>query len=670
LLVGLGLLALGGCLYPVREEVDHTVCNLADHVIDPGPPGVAGPSQLPPPSPTGQPAQDPGKEGAAGPSARVLLPVRAEEVQQPQPMPPGPKPKREPLRIPPELPGANAPEVTIPGIDAPEAEKERIVREQFPPLPELGQDPQPLAGPDGRPLTLSDLQHLALANNPNLREAAADIYSAEGAARQAGAYPNPTTGYETDTAGTGGLPGYQGWFFDQTIRTAGKLKLAQAAAFMDLENNKIALRRAQTDLETSVRNAYFAVLVAHENMRVTAALARVTDQAYGLMLARFRGGIAAYYEPTQLRVYAFQARGALVQARHSYRAAWTTLAATLGLPGMPPTELAGAVDMPVPGYDRDRALARVLTAHTDVLAARVGEQRARYNLRLQEVTPVPDVNLHLVVQKDFTTDTRSVVTTLQVGLPVPLWDQNQGAIKQAQGQLVRAVEEHHRVRDDLTSRLADAYQRYRSNLTLVEYYRGHILPDQVRFYRGVYLRYGEDPSVQFADVVNAQQTLGQAIATYVTTLTALFTAVSDMAGLLQTDDLFQVAPPHCLPPAPDLSALKELPCSHPCSPLQDPALKGAAAGWSAAELAVPASGDSSAGGPEFPLPSPRHEETSARPQPEATGPTLQLEAAGPEFAVPGPPPAPAGATPAQLPPVDDLPALPLPCPVPTAPPAR
>src|SRR5262249_17411349 len=153
--------------------------------------------------------------------------------------------------------------------------------------------------------------------------------------------------------------------------------------------------------------------------------------------------------------------------------------------------------------------------------ARNGEQRARYNLRLQEVTPVPDVNMHLAIQKDYTVPPNSVVTTLQVGLPVPVWDQNHGAIQQAQGQLVRAVEEHHRVRDDLTGPLADAYQRYRSNLTLLEYYRAHILPDQVRFYRGVYARLGEDKNVQFADVINAQQALALGIATYVTTLTAL-----------------------------------------------------------------------------------------------------------------------------------------------------
>jgi cobalt-zinc-cadmium efflux system outer membrane protein len=596
LLSVVGLLAVAGCLYPVRDDVDHTVCDIADHLIDPEP----LPTVLPAPtSPTQQATQVPVAGKSTNLAPPTLLPVSAQAPAQPVP-------GRPRLQIPPDLPGAEAPAFdNIPPVGP---QLDRFIEQAFPALPDLGPNPLPVQGPDSRPFALADLQRLAMSNSPVLRAAAADVRAAEGAARQAGAYPNPTVGYEADTAGTGGTAGYQGFFFDQTIRTGGKLKLSQAMAVMDLQNSRIALRHAQTDLETQVRNGYFAVLIAQENMRVSAALARVTDEAYHIHLLLFSKGVAAYYEPTQLRVYAFQARGALVQARNTYLAAWKQLAAALGLPGLPPTELAGGIDRVVPAFDWDAALGRVITANTDVLTARVTEQRARYNLRLQQVTPVPDVNLHLVLQKDFTTPPNTLVSTVQVGLPVPMWDQNQGAIAQAQGQLVRAVEESHRVRDDLTSRLADAFQRYRSNLTLLEYYRVHILPDQVRFYRGVYSRRREDQNVQFTDIVNAQQTLATAIANYITTLTALWTAVSDMAGLLQTDDLFAVGGQHCLASGPDLAEQLQLPCYHPCSPLPDPALKGAAAGWPARDPGQPAPSAE----PEFLLPAPHAAPTDDR----------------------------------------------------------
>jgi outer membrane protein, heavy metal efflux system len=692
LLCAVGLLALAGCFAPVQQEVDHTVCGLADHLMDPEPLPIGPPGQNP------QPPQSPdGGATGAGPSARVILPVAAQApAEAAQPTPPSPAPRRDRLKIPPELPGANAPQVTFPPAEPKyQAERERVINELFPPLPELGPDPQPAPGPSGHPLTLSELQHLALSNSPVIRQRAADVRAAEGAAKQAGAYPNPTLGYEADTAGTGGTAGYQGMFFDQTIKTGGKLKLNQAMAVMDVEAARVNLRRAQSDLATQVRAGYFAVLVAQENMRVTGALVRVTDEAYRIQLLQFRkGGIAAYYEPAQLRSYAFQARGAIVQARNVYVSAWKQLAAALGLPGLPPTELAGRIDMPAPAYDWDRAVARVLTSHTDVVNARVAEQRARYNLRLQQITPVPDVNLHLAIQKDYTTPPFSIVSTMQLGLPVPLWDQNKGAIAQAQAQLLSAVENHHAVRDDLYSRLAEAFQRYRSNLTLLEYYRNHILPDQVRFYRGVYARYGEDPGVSFADVVNAQQALGSGIATYITTLGAMWTAVTDVANLLQTDDLFAGSQGQCVGTLPDLGPLFQLPCVHPCSPLPDPALKGADRQWPALEPVPvgqppaerPRQGEPDApregAGQEFLLPLPARQEDPAKPTRfEPGGPTLEPDEMTPAFALPAPVPAPPatpspaptsagqsrgnGGTLGYLPPAEAIPALPVP--FPTAP---
>ena len=53
----------------------------------------------------------------------------------------------------------------------------------------------------------------------------------------------------------------------------------------------------------------------------------------------------ATYEPMQVRVLALQARTLTIQGHNRYLAAWKQLAAAVGLPGLPPSELAG--DSPV-----------------------------------------------------------------------------------------------------------------------------------------------------------------------------------------------------------------------------------------------------------------------------------------------------------------------------------
>ena len=175
---------------------------------------------------------------------------------------------------------------------------------------------------------------MAQEGNPAIRQAMHDIEAARGAAIQAGLYPNPVFGYEADNINQGLTAGQQGAFIQQTIKTAGKLKLAQAAASVDVLNAELALKRTQIDIASQVRSNYFAVLVAYETFKSAYALATFTDEAYSIWTEQVFAQQAAPYEPLQLRVLSFQARGYLLQARNR-DAAWKQLAASLGTPAVP-----------------------------------------------------------------------------------------------------------------------------------------------------------------------------------------------------------------------------------------------------------------------------------------------------------------------------------------------
>src|SRR5207249_3184889 len=236
-------------------------------------------------------------------------------------------------------------------------------RELFQALPPLGDELQPTPGPNGMPLTLSDLEQIALARNPRIGQARAEVEAARGAAIQAGLYPNPVVGFQGDQIGSAGTKGQLGGYIEQLIKTAGKLRLARLVELMNYANAQLALRRAEIDLIGQVRSGYFSVLVARENVRVTRALSRFADEVYRIQIAQVRGEQAAPYEPFQVYVLAAQARTALIQARNRYIAAWKQLAVVLSDPKMPPTELVGRADAPVPEYPYEAALARILSSH-------------------------------------------------------------------------------------------------------------------------------------------------------------------------------------------------------------------------------------------------------------------------------------------------------------------
>jgi cobalt-zinc-cadmium efflux system outer membrane protein len=553
-LLSLALLCCG-CLYGAREQTDLAVFALAARPFDAAP---DGPKQ----------AEKEAESHAA--EIGTLVPVVHQDVQTTAVL--QTQPPRDPtqiqdiksrLQIPQAIPGSETPLIARPPTE--ETARLRALRALYPELPELPEEPKPLPGPNGQPFTLAQLQQTAAANSPTLRQAAADVEAARGTLRQARAYPNPTVGLEIDPSNDGSTAGVQGLFIDQTIKTFGKLRLAVAAAQKDLDNAELALRRARSDLSTQVRTAYFAVLVAKEGVRVNRALARFTDDVYRIQAILLERGFAAPYEPAALRAQAYSARLNYQQAIQTYLYAWKKMVAAVGLRQLPLSEVAGRIDVAIPYYDYDAVLSHVLRDHTDVLTARNAIDKARYNLKLAQVTPLPDVDVRVALLKEYVLPPEKNVYTVQVGVPLPVWDQNRGAIYAAEAAVNRAAEEPHRVELSLTTTLATAYTNYKNNLSSLEYYRKFILPDQVRYYRGVFLRRDVDLTVGFGDLVTAQQTLAASVTQYLTTLGQVWTSVLSVADLLQNDDLFQLAEVREVPSLPDLELLPPLPCCHPAA---------------------------------------------------------------------------------------------------------
>jgi cobalt-zinc-cadmium efflux system outer membrane protein len=606
-----GLLLAGGCAWPVRQLTDQVVRDMASHPFDVAPENGKEPANAS--------AEASQKEGTSASSRserkNSALPEVAADVMtavwlgskeardprevspsdaavkiataiQSQPgaaSPVSPRPMLD-LKIPRQIPGSEAPEIRIPKD---KADAEKAIKRIYPELPPLPVEPQMAPGPEGRPYTLADLQQMASANSPTLRQAVSDVEAARGNLIQAKTYPNPIVSYLVDPSNNNSTAGVQGGSIEQLIRTGGKQKLGAAAAQKDLDNALLALKRARSDLSTAVRNAYFTLLVDKETLVVTRALARFTDDIYRAQTGLLGGAQVAPYEPSSLRAQAHLARLAYKQAIFSYIYDWKALVATIGLEQLPLTEIAGRVDRLIPYYDYDTVLAHVLRSHTDILTARNAQNRAQYSLKLAQVTPIPDFDVRMTLEKDFALAPFGTYHALSVGLPLPIWDQNKGNIIASQAALVRASEESHRVEVNLTNNLASAYSGYKNNLAALEDYRRTILPDLVRYYRGIYSRRQVDPAAAFNDLVTAQQTLSANVTAYIGVLGSLWTSVVAVADFLQTDDLFQLAEPRSLPEMPDFNQLSLLSCGHPalaasCASLA--AVKGSSPGAPAARV--------------------------------------------------------------------------------------
>jgi cobalt-zinc-cadmium efflux system outer membrane protein len=570
------LIVLSGCVYGVRERTDRVQCDLALKPYDLAPPGQTTPKP-PPAEELPSPKITPGDGRGAAPTAPTDVQTAA--LLQPE----AEKPSTEKdllskrLTISGAIPGSEA-QLPTRKKGMTDEEWRRVLEETYPNLEPLEPLPAPGPGPTGKPYTLADLQAIAIRFSPTVNQAASDVEAARGNMIQARAYPNPTITYTQAPSSSGLSSTSVGVSVTQTLDTGGKLKEAEAAARMALANSELALKRARSDLATSVRNAYFGLLVAEEAMRVNRAIAQLTNEVFLIQRELSASGIAAHYETATLRGQADVARLAYRNSIYAYLGAWRTLVAAVGLRerDMPLSQVAGRVDAFVPIYDYDKVLAHVLTNHTDILAARNSIEQARYNLKLQQITPwYQNLSVSVGVQRDFTLPPGTFTPTVSVSSPLSVWDQNKGNIIAAEAALTRALQQPHAAEQTWTTNVAAAFSTYRQNLQSLEDYRRHILPNQVLAYRGIVERRKETGAqallhpVAFADFVAGQQALTGYLTNYLGILGTLWTSVVSVADPLQTDDLFQLAEPMALPPLPDLDHLPSLPCGHNCSPARE-----------------------------------------------------------------------------------------------------
>jgi outer membrane protein, heavy metal efflux system len=450
--------------------------------------------------------------------------------------------QKDPLRLPSDLPGANTPPMVAPSSKAPDSPEYRDeMRKLFPALPTVPEDPRALPDPKLGKTGLEALHQIARGNHPGLRVAAANVEAARGLMVQAGLPPNPTVGYQADTVRTLNTPGYKGAYLQQTIITARKLGLAAEAAAVDYSNAMIEQRKTWITVTSSIRRSYFQVLAARQRLVLAKALLELSERAYAAQIQLVAAGEAAPYEPLQLRVLTTQARATTIRAQQDAIAAWRGLAAATGVPDLDVSALEGRIDCSVPQITYEDALTRLSAVHTDLEIAQNTIQKRRTLVSLADRTPIPDLDVGIVVQRDYTFEPGGATYNLMLGGAIPVLNQNQGNRIAARAELVRASQNVSNTRNGLIGELAGAYGIYEANRQLAATFKTDALQDQVRAYRGVYQRYLADPSgVSFNDVIVAQQTVAAVLSQYVDILGAQWQSVVDLGELLQVDDVFEM----------------------------------------------------------------------------------------------------------------------------------
>jgi len=322
-------------------------------------------------------------------------------------------------------------------------------------------------------LSLPMLESLALQNNPSIRQSTAAATKAMGFRDQVGLAPNPNAGYSGSQLADRGTDQHTA-YVEQDIVLGGKLQKNRLVLEQEVQAQLWEVQATRQRVLTDVRTKFYEALVAQKRIALSTEFAETTNkgiEAARLRLQALEGTrtelLQAEVQHTEVSL--FRRRGEL-----ALRAAWSELFAVVGCPSSGPTSLVGTLEMDLIARDWEQTYGMVVDTSPEVRAACSRVARATANLDRQQVQPIPNLSVMIAAGRD--NGTKSNMINTQVGMPIPVFNRNEGNISAAWAEYCRATQEMSRIKLSIRARLARTAQEYDSASLQVRTYGDEIVP--------------------------------------------------------------------------------------------------------------------------------------------------------------------------------------------------
>jgi outer membrane protein, heavy metal efflux system len=433
-------------------------------------------------------------------------------------------------------------DLAITQIDYEEPTTPEVVTELVQPpsimhLPGDQAEPIPLQQlPSANGLTIESLEQMALANSPAIAQSAARVRALRGKWVQVGLSPNPTAGYVAGEIGNEGEAGQQGGFAGQNFITAGKLHKNRAVVAAEINRAEQQLTAMRRRVLTDIRQSYYTTLLAQRRLELADELVRLTTEAVGASKSLVEAEEIPLAGLMQTEVQQQNAQVLRRTSNNGLVQAWRRMSALVAGPELSVQPLVGDVSQLPESLDWEQQLVRLQSESPEVASAWASVERARRALSRACVEAVPNISAQVSVQYDNSTE--DTIAGVQVGLPLPIWNRNQGGIRQAQAEITEAARNVDRIKRDLNQRLADAFRQYSDAYFTAETYASDILPLAQRTFNLVQQGYTQG-EVGYLDLLVAQQTFSQTNLAYLDALGSLWQSHVKIDGLLLDGSLAQ-----------------------------------------------------------------------------------------------------------------------------------
>ena len=398
-------------------------------------------------------------------------------------------------------------------------------------VPTVEESPQ-LQEPTGT-INLRQVLTLALTHNPDLKAFSWAVRAGEAKTLQAGLRPNPELETEIEEfGGSGDLSGFSA--IETTIQLGVPIDLGgvrrkqRQIAGLEAELAGWNYETARLDVLTQVNRAFIDVLAAQKVVTLNEELVRLAEQVFNTAKAQVEAGKVSPVQQLRTQVELVNSRIALEASKRGLEGARFVLAATWGSTSPTFEKVEGQFEMakPIPTVEQ---LANRIFQNPNIARWTVEIAHRSAAIQLKRSRRVPDLSIdggmkHLSESGD-------VAFILGLSLPLPLFDRNQGAIREAEYNLAKAFEERKSAEVTVRTALATAYSALSAVASTVSSLKNEVLPSAQGTFDAVTEGY-RIGKFDFLEMLDAQRTLFDVKGSYIDALAKYHRAVADVERLV------------------------------------------------------------------------------------------------------------------------------------------
>ncbi len=382
-------------------------------------------------------------------------------------------------------------------------------------------------------LALNQALAAALLGSPELRAYAWEVRAADARVLQAGLLPNPRLEIEVEEfGGEGERTGFDGaetaLHISQLIELGGKRGRRQKVASLKRRLAGWDYEAKRLDVLSATTKSFLAVLEAQERLDLAKQVAELSRKVSTVVEARVTAGKVSPLEKAKAAVELASGQIGLDKAQRELETSRRRLAAQWGstVPRFGAIEGAFGKVAAVPALSKLLALA----GDNPDLARWKNEVMLRQAaLDLEKAKRTPDVKLSGAVSRSGETEDHAF--SLGIGIPLPLFDRNQGGIRAAHRNIRKALEEKRAGEVGTVVETTTTHGELVSLAAELRVLDNHLLPAAREAFAAAQEGYAQG-KFNYLEVLDAQRTLVESRSQRLDAIANYHRAVVDMERLI------------------------------------------------------------------------------------------------------------------------------------------